>query len=61
MKAAKVNSFFKRWMTNRQRRLSPRLGEFWCSYCDRGKVSIGGKCKLCGHKHERQALKRQPF
>ena len=48
----------KPWQTNRQQRLQPRLGLFWCSGCDCNKVSGGQKCKVCGHRQVKKRLKK---
>lgn len=33
-------------MSNRQKKLAPRLGQYWCG-CDRAKISPGQKCPVC--------------
>ena len=34
--------------TNREKRLSPKLGSYWCLSCDSQLVYVGQKCRLCG-------------
>jgi hypothetical protein len=44
--------------TNRERKLAPKPGEFWCWNCDRHVVAIGQRCKACGAKPARKTLKK---
>lgn len=45
-------------LSNRDKKLAPRLGQFWCDICDRAIVGVGGKCKICKKKQHKRRLKK---
>lgn len=45
--------------TNREKKLTPKHGLFWCWKCDRNIVAIGERCMACGAKPERRTLKKE--
>lgn len=45
------------WMTNRDKKLAPKLGLFWCD-CDCTKVGYGQKCPLCKRVTGKRKLKK---
>lgn len=44
-------------MSNRDKKLQPRLGLFWCD-CDMSKVGHGEKCKKCRRVTGKRRLKK---
>ena len=44
--------------TNREKRLSPKSGKFWCLGCDMNLCSVWIKCSVCGHRNGKRTLKR---
>ena len=44
--------------SNREKRMTPKGGIFWCSYCDRDMVSNGSICETCGHREGTKRLKK---
>ena len=45
--------------SNREKRLTPKHGLFWCGKCDRQIVGKGEKCPNCGHRPMRKQLKKE--
>lgn len=62
MGSSPIRSAFMRnkdkYLSNRQKRLEPRLGIFWCEKCDANLVSRGGKCSYCKRKTRTRRLKK---
>lgn len=46
--------------TNRQKRLAPKGGLYYCDKCDRNHVSKGERCSLCGARPEQKSIKKDP-
>lgn len=44
-------------LTNRERRLKPKLAKSWCDGCDRY-FDSALKCPVCGYKHPNRRLKK---
>ena len=44
--------------SNREKRMSPKRGLFYCGYCDRDMVSNGCRCETCGHREGVKRLKK---
>ncbi len=44
--------------TNREKKLAPKLGKFWCWGCDSQLVGAGERCNNCGTKQEPRKLKK---
>lgn len=47
----------KLWMTNRDKRMAPKLGMFWC-YCDLNIVWAWQKCEVCRKRFGKKRLKK---
>ena len=47
----------KAWMANRDKKLAPKLGLFWCNW-DCCKVGYGEKCKHCRTRTGKRKLKK---
>ena len=47
----------KEWMTNRDKKLAPKPGLFWCD-CDRTHVSAWQKCDLCHRRTGKKCFKK---
>jgi len=45
--------------TNREKKMAPKSGLFWCWKCDRQIVSVGEKCPACGAKERKRTLKKE--
>lgn len=45
--------------TNREKKLTPKLGKFWCMYCDRDIVGKGQRCRTCGKRDPNKAHKKE--
>ena len=46
------------WMTNRERKLQPKQGKFWCWGCDCDLVHQWKKCRTCGTRNSNRINKR---
>lgn len=46
------------WITNRQRKLQPKQGKFWCWGCDAQLVHDWKKCPVCGTRNGKRRNKR---
>lgn len=44
--------------TNREKKLQPKQGVYWCNSCDRQLVVVGAKCKTCG-AIEKRTIKKE--
>lgn len=44
--------------SNRTKKLSPKLGKFFCDNCDGNLVGKGSKCCRCGFKQMKRKLKK---
>ena len=45
-------------MSNRDVRLKPKRGKFWCDHCDAALVSDGGRCPRCKRKTVKKRFKK---
>jgi len=45
--------------SNRQKRMSPKYGKYWCDKCDRCLVSGDEKCPSCGFQKIKRRLKKE--
>ena len=54
-----IDSYYEYQKTNREKRLQPKYGLFWCWKCDRNLVEIGKRCKTCGAKPDQNRLKKE--
>lgn len=45
--------------SNREQRMEPKRGLFYCSSCDRDMVSNGSRCGTCGHREGVKRLKKE--
>ena len=45
--------------SNREQRMSPKKGFFWCSRCDRCIVAVGEKCPVCGARPTKRTIKKE--
>lgn len=52
------NLTYEPFKSNRDKRMRPRSGLFWCSKCDRQVVGAGEKCSCCGYRL-RKVLKKE--
>ncbi len=43
--------------TNRENKLEPKLGRWYCRTCDANMVGDLGKCGVCGKKPEKRTIK----
>jgi hypothetical protein len=43
--------------TNREKKLEPKLGYWYCKCCDKQLVGDLGKCQVCGKKPEKRTIK----
>lgn len=43
--------------TNRETALTPKLGYFWCQFCDKSVMGQLGKCGFCGKKNPKVKIK----
>jgi len=44
--------------TNREKKLSPKLGYGYCCGCDKDIVALGSKCRVCGERMGHQRFKK---
>jgi len=44
--------------SNREKRLAPKKGKFWCMGCDRAFVTEWKKCPICGKRNGIKRLKK---
>jgi len=50
--------------SNREKRMTPKLGRWWCDSCDRAEVAVGQKCPVCKNiqgGRKRTVLKKEPL
>jgi hypothetical protein len=52
-----VNEEEKQWMKNRDKKLRPKPGLFWCD-CDRNHVSAWQKCEVCNSRTGKRCFKK---
>lgn len=45
--------------TNRECRLTPKRGLFWCWKCDRNIIGVGEKCSVCGAHPVKKTIKKE--
>lgn len=45
--------------TNREKRMTPKRGKFWCNYCDMCIVGKGQRCAVCGNRDRHRAHKKE--
>jgi len=45
--------------TNREQRLRPKTGRFWCGTCDRYRVGHYQRCPVCGTKSGIRRYKKE--
>ena len=45
--------------SDREKRLTPQAGHFWCYRCDRNLVSPHKKCPTCGAKPIRKSIRKE--
>ena len=46
------------WKTNREKKLQPKQGKFWCWGCDRCLVVEWSKCPVCGFRNGKRRNKK---
>jgi len=44
--------------TNREKKMSPKRGKYWCNVCDREMVAIHEKCESCGNRINSRRIKK---
>lgn len=49
----------KLWETNRERKLKPKTGKFWCWGCDAYLVGEWEKCPNCGKRNGQRRNKKE--
>ena len=49
---------YKEYISNREKKLQPKLGKFWCWGCDAQIVREWEKCPNCGLKNTMGRFKR---
>lgn len=54
----KENKEDKIWRTNRQNKIKPKLGRFYC-VCDGNAVANWERCVVCGWRDSRWRLKKE--
>jgi hypothetical protein len=42
----------EQFLSNRQKSRRAKLGQYWCSGCDRSIVGDGESCEFCGYKNK---------
>lgn len=45
--------------SNREKKMTPKRGLFWCDYCDASIVGERQKCTWCGNRMKSKRLKRE--
>lgn len=49
--------------TNREKRMTPKTGAYWCDGCDRDYVGYWAKCSVCGWRqgkyNNKKVLKKE--
>jgi hypothetical protein len=45
-------------ISNRDKKLSPKLGKFWCDTCDGARVGKWQKCPNCGKRSGKKRFKK---
>lgn len=44
---------------NRDKKLKPKFGLFYCYTCDRDVVARSGKCRTCGSRQPNKSIKKE--
>jgi rubrerythrin len=51
---------YKYKQSNREKRLAPKAGTFWCESCDMQLVNEWKKCPICGKRNGIKRYKKEP-